>query len=158
LHRRPGSAFIQATSFPLSQVGYVSEEFFIKGTATAYANVGPLGADGMWTVTPAETAEYKTRIVVFRPEKTKKFNGTVVVEWLNVSGGVDAAPDWIAAHVELLREGYVYVGVSAQFVGVEGGSSPIGLNLSLKAVSPARYGSLSHPGDDYSFDDSDIPF
>ena len=149
----PGSAFIQATAFPLSDVGYVSEEFFIKGTATAYANVGPLGADGMWTVTPAETAEYKTRIVVFRPEKTKKFNGTVIVEWLNVSGGVDAAPDWIAAHVELLREGYVYVGVSAQFVGVEGGPGLVNVaSLPLKQVNPARYGTLNHPTDSYSYD------
>ena len=44
----------------------------------------------------------------------KKFNGTVVVEWLNVSGGVDAAPDWTFAHTELIREGYAWVGVSAQ--------------------------------------------
>src|SRR5204862_5541618 len=35
---------------------------------------------------------------------------------------------------------------------VEGGSSPIGLDLSLKAVSPARYGRLSHPGDSFSYD------
>jgi hypothetical protein len=35
---------------------------------------------------------------------------------------------------------------------VEGGSSPLGLDLSLKAVNPARYGSLSHPGDSFSYD------
>jgi hypothetical protein len=150
----PGSAFIQATSFPLSQVGYVSEEFFIKGTATAYANVGPLGKDGLWTVTPAETAEYTTRIVVFRPEKAKKFNGTVIVEWLNVSGGVEAGPDWILSHTELIREGYVWVGVSAQYAGVEGGPGlGIGIiSLPLKQVNPVRYGTLNHPTDSYSYD------
>jgi len=44
----------------------------------------------------------------------------VIVEWLNVSGGVDAAPDWIQGHVELIRDGFAWIGVSAQFVGVEG--------------------------------------
>src|SRR5262249_2721153 len=52
----------------------------------------------------------------------------------------------------LMRKGYAWVGVSAQFVGVEGGSSPLGLDLSLKAVNPERYGSLSHPGDSFSYD------
>src|SRR5512143_76905 len=71
----PGSAFIQATAIDLSQVGYVQEEYFVSGTASAYANVGALGDDGMWTVQPAATAPYKTRIVVFKPAKPKKFNG-----------------------------------------------------------------------------------
>jgi hypothetical protein len=150
----PQSAFIQATSFPLSEVGYVSEEFFISGMATAYANVGPLCKDGMWTVIPAETADYTTRIVVFRPEKAKKFNGTVIVEWLNVSGGVEAGPDWILSHTELIREGYVWVGVSAQYAGVEGGPGlGIGIvSLPLKQVNPARYGTLKNPTDSYSYD------
>jgi hypothetical protein len=149
----PEGAFIQATSFDLSQVGYVKEEYFLKGTASAYANVGPLGDDGMWTVQPAATAPYKTRIVVFKPAKPKKFNGTVIVEWLNVSGGVDAAPDWTLGHVELIRDGFAYVGVSAQFVGVEGGPGLVNvISLPLKKVNPARYGTLSHPGDSFSYD------
>jgi len=41
-----------------------------------------------------------------------------VVEWLNVSGGVDAAPDWLYIHDELIREGFAWVGVSAQAVGI----------------------------------------
>jgi hypothetical protein len=92
---------------------------------------------------------YKTRVLVRRPTSPRKFNGTVIVEWLNVSGGLDAAPDWTFLHPFLKRDGYAWIGVSAQFVGVEGGSSPIGLNLSLKAVSPARYGTLAHPGDTF---------
>ena len=61
-----------------------------------------------------------------RPVRRRDFNGTVVVEWLNVSGGADAAPDWIHMHDELIREGYAWVGVSAQAVGLnalEGGCS-----------------------------------
>ena len=73
------------------------------------------------------TAPYATRIVVVRPTNPSKFNGTVVVEWLNVSAGADASPDWNAVHRELIRSGYAYVGVSAQKVGVEGGPSLIGM-------------------------------
>ena len=45
----------------------------------------------------------------------------------------------------MLRDGYVWFGVGAQSVGVnsQGG---------LKAWDPARYGSLIHPGDAYSYD------
>src|SRR5262249_25132827 len=78
--RRP---FIQATAFDLAKVGYEEAEYFISGTATAYTSATPLSADGKWSVTPGTTAPYKTRIVVYRPTDPKKFNGTVVVEWLN---------------------------------------------------------------------------
>ena len=42
------------------------------------------------------------------------FSGTVVVEWLNVSGGVDADPEWASLHEEIVRAGDTWVGVSAQ--------------------------------------------
>jgi hypothetical protein len=149
-----GSAWVSGTSFPLSEVGYVEREYFISGEARSYAAVTPLDSDGLWQTESSSTAEYKTRIVVFRPEDPADFNGSVIMEWLNVSGGLDAAPDWISAHTELTRQGYVWVGVSAQFVGVEGGGSAIpGLgDLSLKGFDEPRYGSLSHPGDSYSYD------
>jgi len=149
----PGSAFITPPStLDWSSYGYVEEEFFVAGTATAYTATAALGSDGMWTASTGDTAPYVTRILVRRPVNPKKFNGTVVVEWLNVSGGLDGAPDWTFAHTMLLREGFAWVGVSAQLVGVAGGSSPLGLNLSLKAVNPVRYGPLSHPGDSFSYD------
>lgn len=150
----PAGAFVAATSFDLASVGYEQAEYFISGTATAYTNTAPLGLDGMWSVTPSgTTADYTTRLVVYRPTSAKRFGGTVVVEWLNVSGGVDAAADWNQAHVELLRQGAVWVGVSAQKVGVEGGAPLLGVaSLPLKQVNPARYGSLHHPGDSFSYD------
>ena len=146
-------AFVASTTFRLEDVGYMQEEFFISGTATSYTTANALTSDGKWTVSPADTAPYKTRLLVYRPAKPKKFNGTVVVEWLNVSGGLDAAPDWTQGHVELIRDGFAWVGVSAQFAGVEGGPVllPI-VQLPLKTVNPARYGSLSHPGDSFSYD------
>jgi hypothetical protein len=148
-----GTPFIAATTFDPAQVGYMQEEYFISGTATAFTSASALTADGAWSVTPASTAAYKTRVVVYRPVKRSKFKGTVVVEWLNVSGGLDAAPDWISAHTELIRDRFAWVGVSAQFVGVEGGGAIPGLpSVGLKQADPVRYGSLVHPGDSFSYD------
>ena len=139
------AVFYGQPSFDLAEVGYVQEEFLIEGTAESYAPVSPLTADGRWDVEPAAEADFTTRIVVNRPADEDDFDGTVVVEWLNVSGGVDASPDWMQAHVELIRSGSAWVGVSAQRVGVE----------SLQGAGrgdPARYRSLVHPGDSFSFD------
>jgi len=149
----PGNPFVASTTFDLTQAGYEQAEYFIRGTARAYTNTAPLGANGMWSVAPGATAAFKTRLLVYRPTNPKKFSGTVIVEWLNVSGGVDAAPDWSAGHVELLREGCAWVGVSAQIVGVEGGPALLNIvSLPLKTVDPGRYGTLVHPGDSFSYD------
>jgi hypothetical protein len=147
----PGIPFVAGTrGLRLSDVGYEQAEYFISGTATSYTNVGELGSDGRWEVQEADTAEYKTRILVYRPVDASAFSGTVVVEWLNVSGGLDAAPDWSSMHTELIREGHIWVGVSAQIDGIEGTGGTFPLNL--KAVSPERYAPLSHPGDSFSYD------
>jgi hypothetical protein len=97
--------------------------------------------------------------VVRRPTNPARFNGTVVVEWLNVSGGEDTPADYTYVAPELLRSGAVWVGVSAQLIGVEGGPVAVsvpGLSGSsspgLKGTDPARYGQLHHPGDAYSYD------
>jgi hypothetical protein len=148
----PGNPFVASTSFNLAPLGYVQEEFFLSGTATAYTSPTTLASDGKWVATPGSTAAYETRILVRRPVDPTRFNGTVVVEWLNVSAGLDSAPDWIFAHTLLMREGYVWVGVSAQFAGVEGSGGPLGLPLALKVFNPARYGVLVHPGDSFSYD------
>ncbi len=140
--------------------GYTESEYVAAGTATAYTAEGTLGSDGRWTLKPDAGAKYRTRIVVRRPTKAKDFNGTVVMEWLNVSGGVDADPEFVTLSEELLREGAVWVGVSAQLIGVEGGPVAVKVNVpgseaagqGIKKIDPARYASLQHPGDAYSFD------
>lgn len=148
-----GKAFIAASGGDLAAVGYQESEFFLSGTATAYQSSQALTADGNWNVEPATTAAYKTRAIVRRPVDPTKFNGNVIVEWLNVSGGLDAAPDWTYTHVELIREGYAWVGLSAQVVGIDGGPSmALVAGFTLKAADPQRYGSLVHPGDQYSYD------
>jgi len=149
----PGKPVLALAAFDLASVGYSVEEFFISGTASSYKPVGDLGGDGRWTVAPAASAPFTTRIVVVRPSEPSKFNGTVVVEWLNVSIGMDVTPDWSHTHRELIRSGYAYVGVSAQKVGVVGGGmmSAPGM-LPLKKADPERYGPLDHPGDAYAMD------
>ncbi|HEY6317282.1 MAG TPA: alpha/beta hydrolase domain-containing protein [Acidimicrobiia bacterium] len=143
-----------STSFDLASVGYSEQEYFLAGTARAFTSSQPLTTDGRWHVQPASSAPYKTRIVVYRPTSAKHFNGNVVVEWMNVSAGADSAVDWIAGHTSLIRDGAAYVGVSAQAVGVQGGSGAVGsiAGGGIRAADPARYGSLSHPGDSYSYD------
>jgi hypothetical protein len=160
-----GGAILPANlnGFDLAQVGYEQSEFFLQGTATAYTPTAPLTTDGKWSVAPATAATvppsppapYKTRVVVYRPIDPRQFNGTVVVEWLNVSGQVDANPDWTQTHNELRRDGFAWVGVSAQAVGLNqlkcSATAPPTLTCPAPG-DPARYGTLSHPGDSYSYD------
>ncbi len=141
--------------FDLAQVGYRQSEYFLSGTASAYTSASPLSTDGKFTVTPASTAPYTTRVVAYRPSDAAKFNGTVIVEWLNVSGQVDGNPDWTMTHNELIREGAAWVGVSAQLVGVNQLKCPVTIPAPPCFVAPGdpvRYASLSHPGDSYSYD------
>jgi hypothetical protein len=141
----------------VDEYGYREDEYFIAGEATAYRPDGTWAESGEWAVEPAGSADYTTRILVRRPDDPGAFNGTVVVEWLNVTSGMDADPDFGLAHDELLRSGYAWVGVSAQVGGVEGGG---GLELDipgidirpLKGWDAERYSPLSHPGDAYSYD------
>ena len=112
------------TSFDLASVGYKQSEYFLSGTAKAYTPIDPLTSDGKWKVRATSSAPFTTRIVVNRPIDPADFNGTVIVEWLNVSGGIDASPEWMQTHVELLRRGYAWVGASAQAVGVNALEGP----------------------------------
>jgi hypothetical protein len=145
----PGTAFYSGLAFDAAEVGYRETEYFISGTAVSYVATDELGPDGVWSLQEADAADYRTRMVVRRPIDEANFSGTVVVEWFNVSGGLDAAPSFLATHTELEREGHVWVGVSAQSVGVEGGGGAF--DISLKVVDPVRYGILNHPGDSFSY-------
>jgi hypothetical protein len=149
-----GISFVGSTLFNLSTVGYEESEYFLSGTATSYSSATRLTKDGRWHVTPASTASYTTRVVVYRPIDPKRFNGTVAVEWLNVTGGVDAAAAWLTSHIQMIRDGMAYVGVDAQAGGINGVSGSIATAAGaggIKQTDPARYGQLVHPGDSYSY-------
>ncbi|OBA84066.1 hypothetical protein A9W99_06710 [Mycobacterium sp. 1164966.3] len=148
----PGTPALLLGAFDLGALGYDAVEFFVSGTAACYTPTAELGLDGRWPVKPYDTADYTTRMVVVKPIDPAHFNGTVLVEWLNVSGGIDAPAVWFMAHREIVRSGYAYVGVSAQQVGVQGGANLMGIDMSLKSQNPTRYEPLSHPGDAFSYD------
>jgi hypothetical protein len=112
----------------------------MSGTARSIGSALPTGPE---VAVPIETAPYRTRLLVRRPADPRRFNGTVLVEWFNVTAGQDFEPVWIWSHPELMREGYAYVAVSAQAVGVD----------ALRTfLDPVRYRSLTHPGDQFATD------
>jgi hypothetical protein len=145
----------------LAAADFTETEYTASGSATSYTAPDGLPTDGTYALEPnAETADFTTRIVVRRPADPSAFNGAVVVEWLNVSGGVDAAAEYTYLEDEILRSGYAWVGVSAQRIGVEGGPVAVvapgaeeaGAGTGLKGIDPDRYGELVHPGDAYAYD------
>jgi Alpha/beta hydrolase domain len=149
-----GFPSLLGTNIEPSSVGYVRDEYFLEGDATAYEPVGTLSTNGRWKLTEGERAPFKTRIVVYKPADPAAFSGTVLVEWLNVTAGFDNAVDWINTHNQIIRSGGAYVAVSAQAVGVQGGRRVLeGASAGgLKRGDPERYGTLTHPGDEYSYD------
>jgi hypothetical protein len=138
-----GTPFLSQAA-ALAERGYVEEEFFLSGMARAFLPVGEMPRNGRLSVAPNPdaVAPYTIRILVRRPANVRRFNGNVVVEWLNVSGGIEIAPDFTFLRDELLREGYAWVGVGTQFIGA----------TALREVAPERYAAIFHPGDSFSYD------
>jgi hypothetical protein len=133
----------------LAAVGYRADEYFVEGEADRFGPTAgtELGRDGRWSVEPVERAAYTTRLVVMRPVDAAAFNGTVVVLWNNVTAGYDNFTGGDSP--EVFENGYAYVAASVQGVGIHGQpDNPQG----LRDWDPERYGSLSIPSDDYSFD------
>lgn len=151
-HVMPGAAPDVMRDYDLATLGYQEMEFAFEGTAVSYEALGQgeRAADGRWDVKPGAPAPFRTRIVVRTPIDALRFSGTVVVEWHNVSAGIDAAPDWGFFHRSLTAAGHAWVGVSAQKVGIDGGGFVEGIHLKL--LAPERYKDLEHPGDAWSYD------
>jgi hypothetical protein len=147
----PGPLPAPAGAYDLGQLGYVEEEFLLEGVAESYRLEGERSPDGRWSAAAADTAPFTTRILIRRPADGTSFSGTVMVEWLNVSGGLDAPPIWMMTHTHLLRRRHAWVGVSAQRAGIDGGGL-VDNGMHLKKLFPGRYSVLSHPGDAWSFD------
>jgi|tagenome__1003787_1003787.scaffolds.fasta_scaffold20940953_1 hypothetical protein len=126
----PGTTPLGAAAVDLGAAGYTEREFYADGVAHRYrgavvnATTDAAVVDGNWP--------YRTRVLVRTPDR-RKFNGTLIVEWTNVTIGVDADFVFAEAHADMLRLGYAYAVVSVQKVGVD----------RLKSWSPHRYGKLS---------------
>lgn len=125
-----------ATDKPLDDYGYVEDEYFYGGDAYGYDTSGAVDQTGSRITTggPADDGSYpyETRMIVRRPTDPDDFNGTVIVEWLNVTASFDLEANWFGDPEYLLDNGYAYVGVSAQRVGVNW----------LRAWDADRYGAL----------------
>src|SRR4051812_15229755 len=111
---------------------YTENEYFFSGDATQLSS----GA----------TAPFTSRMLVRLPRAAERFSGTVVVEWLNVTGQSDLETAWPVEAKYLMRHGIGYVGVSAQLAGVCCGPT------TLKGWDPTRYAPLVHPEDVFSYD------
>ena len=143
-----------SSAIDLSGADYVEEEFFLSGTATSYVPDDEFGLDGYWSVNSDRTAPFTTRVLVRRPADAAVFSGTCVVEWLNVTSLTDIDVEFGYLAEELMRNGHVWVGVSAQAAGInsDGGSDFGPSAVGLRAWDAQRYQALAHPGDDFSYD------
>jgi hypothetical protein len=117
-----------ASNHDLAINGYVEEEYFVKGAASTYDT--PAGKTGSVKQTGIP---YMTRIVVRRPVDPRRFNGAAIVEWDNVSNYFDAENVWFYDWQDMMRSGYVWVGVSPQTVGV----------AALRKWNATRYGQFN---------------
>ncbi len=137
-----------ASLLDVASYGYTEAEYLLEGTATRYrlAPGTELSRDGHWQAEPAGEAPFRTRMLVYRPADPARFNGTVVLTWNNVTAGYDL---FSAESLELLEGGFAVACLTTQKVGIEGlPPEPQG----LVAWDPDRYGTLSIPSDDYSYD------
>jgi hypothetical protein len=97
---------------------------------------------------------YKTRIVVRRPTQPNKSNGIVLFEWQNVSAGYEIDAHWGPSWPHFVQNGYTWVGISAQRVGVHGSPIPLLAGRGLRQWSPTRYGTLDVTAGGTVLDDS----
>ncbi|MBH0780429.1 alpha/beta hydrolase domain-containing protein [Nocardia bovistercoris] len=133
--------------FVLDEYGYSVTEYLVSGTARAYRTAAP-------------PAPYSTRIMVYRPTDPARFSGNVVQEWGNVTGQIDASVELVWSYRQIFESGDAFVHVTAQQAGVCGmglsGTPDVAggvcVPTSLRGTDPARYGTLTHPGDIYADD------
>ena len=131
-----------ASAINLEENGYVEEEYFIEGLANRYTKPKNQNAKVIDIGHP-----YRTRIIVRRPHDHSDFNGVVMVEWINVTAGPDKDINWWLSGDHFMRNGYAYVGVSAQQRGIS----------TMKLWSPKRYGNLDATNDG-AVEDDDLSF
>jgi hypothetical protein len=113
----------------LDKMGYVEEEYFIRGVART------LDWPAAGALNELARGPYITRILVRRPRDAKRFSGTVVVEPLNPSIRYDAPLIWGSAWRHFLRDGDTWIGVTIKPVAIS----------SLKEFDSARYARLGFP-------------
>lgn len=120
---------MSATMMPMKPNGYVETEYFLTGEAGRYRIADPMADAELID----EGNPYTTRVLVRRPTDPAAFNGTVIVEWLNVSLDQDIDFVYGATRELIVRDGYAWIGVSAQRNGID----------AMKRWNPERYEALT---------------
>ncbi|MET0986028.1 MAG: alpha/beta hydrolase domain-containing protein [Steroidobacteraceae bacterium] len=134
---------ITATSRPFMSAlpvleGYTEREFSFAGEATLY----DLADLPTWTLRRVESRPFLTRLLARRPVDPKRFNGTVVIDWLNVTMGFDLDGEWLTQGDALMEQGFAYVGVTVQRAGA----------LNLVKWNPERYAGVHIDDDGFSYE------
>lgn len=151
-----------ASSVDLRPFGYTEAEYFISGVAHPFVPAAgtTLTADGRWQVAPGADAPFKTRILVRKPPASR-FNGTVVVEFMQEYFGTERDTNYQWNAENILRQGFGWVGVSLHRAGVDDptpqqtityGETSFTTGQNLARWDHDRYGGLSIPNSDLSFD------
>ncbi|HEY6926112.1 MAG TPA: alpha/beta hydrolase domain-containing protein [Steroidobacteraceae bacterium] len=113
----------------LDHLGYVEEEYAIKGVARV------LDWPSIDHLSSLAEGPYTTRILVRRPADPRRFSGTVWVEPLNPSMRYDLPLVWGDTHDYLVSRGDIWVGVTVKPVAIQ----------SLKEFDARRYADLDMP-------------
>ncbi|HKJ16422.1 MAG TPA: alpha/beta hydrolase domain-containing protein [Xanthomonadales bacterium] len=108
----------------LASQGYVEDEYFVSGDANIYEYDGDLELQVMTPDVP-----YTTRIMIRRPQNPAEFNGVVVFEMMNPTATWDIDFIWQYTQDLLMREGYIWVGMTIRPIAVD----------ALKGFDPLRY-------------------
>lgn len=139
----PAGLPVLATAVDMASQGYVEKEFFVSGTANTFSATNTLLKSGFWKAAASSAKQpYTTRVLVRYPQDASRFNGTVIVEWLNVASGRELEAGWLYSHDFYMRAGYAYMGVTTLRAG----------QGSLKSANASRYATLSLPSNALSYD------
>ena len=137
----PGAAL----AISLKPFNYLEEEYFIRGTASAYEH----SASGPKVL--HANLPYTTRIIVRRPADPKRFSGVVHFEPIHPTQGYMG--HWLVLDRYLMSRGDIYVatGVGNADKGWSGSphqsneSAPVGSHSVTKWFDPQRYAALQWP-------------
>lgn len=151
---------IPASALPPPPASHQDAEFFVQGEARLYKSQGAWRSDGVWAVVPTgKPAAYTTRLLVRTPTDPARFNGTVMVEWLNSTFGFDVGVDGSYAQ-EVLSRGFAWVGVSTSVKDALPGLLTQGFTDMTAFTAPGRYAAIDtawnasswNRNTDYSYD------
>lgn len=135
-------------SVSLARYGYIEEEYFVGGTASAYCH-GAAGLEGKTADLP-----YTTRIVIRRPADPAKFSGVIHFEPIHPTQAFTG--HWLVLNRYLMSRGDIYVAVgigdathgwSTSAGGVQR-PRPIGAHALAKWFEPERYAALFWPDEE----------